>query len=105
MTQEHATTPGATWRAVAWVALFLALITAAPIFSYPKNSAAGGLLAAAVIVIGVGFIFLCCFVGIVCGIFGASAASDAGDRRFIMILPVYAHAVFLLGMLASMASP
>ena len=100
MTQEHTTTPGAIWRAVAWVALLLAVITAVPILSYPKNSGQGGLVAAAGIVMGVLFIFLCCGVGIVCGIFGATAASSAGDRRFLMILPVYANALLLLGMLA-----
>ena len=105
MTQEHATTPGAVWRAIAWVALLLAVTVVVSILSYPKNSGQAGLLAAAGIVIGVLFVFLCCGVGIVCGLFGAHAASDAGDRRFLMILPVFAHAVLLLGMLALMASP
>jgi hypothetical protein len=105
MTQQHAATPGAIWRAVAWAALLLALTTAAPIFSYPTNSGQGGLLAAAGIVIGIGFIFLCCFVGIVCGIFGATAAFSAGDRRFLMILPVCANVALLLGMLALIGQP
>jgi hypothetical protein len=100
MTQEQATTPGAIWRAVAWVALLLAVMTAVPILSYPKNSGQGGLGAAAGIVIGVGFVFVSCAVGIVCGIFGATAASSVGDRRFIVILPVFANAALLLGMLA-----
>jgi lipopolysaccharide export LptBFGC system permease protein LptF len=105
MTQDSATTPGAVWRAVAWVTLLLAVVVAASILAYPKNSGQGGLLAAAGIVIGVGFVFLCGVVGIVCGIFGAHAASDAGDRRFLMILPVYANALLLLGMLALIGQP
>jgi hypothetical protein len=76
-----------------------------PILSYPKGSGQGGLLAAAGIVVGVGFIFVCSAVGIACGIFGASAASSAGDRRFIVILPVFANALLLLGMLALIGQP
>ena len=77
MTQDNATTPGAVWRAIAWVTLILAVVVVVSILSYPKNSGQGGLFAAAGIIIGVLFVFLCCGVGIVCGILGARAASDA----------------------------
>jgi hypothetical protein len=100
MTREQATTPGAVWRAIAWVAVLLSVIAAVPILTYPKNSGSGDLLAAAGIVVGVMFIFVSCAVGIACGIFGAVAASNAGDRRFLMILPVYANVLLLLGLLA-----
>ena len=100
MTQEHASTPGAVWRAIAWAALLLAVIVAVPLLSMHANRGSFSLVAGAAAVVGFLFMCLCCAVGIACGIFGAVAASDAGDRRFLMILPVYANALLLLGMLA-----
>jgi hypothetical protein len=100
MTQEHGSTPGAVWRAIAWAALLLAVIVAVPLLSMHANRGSFSLVAGAAAVVGFLFMCLCCAVGIACGIFGAVAASDAGDRRFLMILPVYANALLLLGMLA-----
>src|SRR5262245_9990161 len=84
--------PGTAWRAAAWVAFAVAGLLAWLVLRTPSDDVVQvfALVGGTLLVLVVGAL------GLVFGMFGAAASSTVGDRRPLVMLPVWANAALLL---------
>lgn len=88
--------PGVSWRVVAWIALACNLPLASKLLFGAKS--ADPFMAVVNSMMGFTVVLLLAGLGILCGIAGVVTA-DPTDRRFVLILPVYSHIVFIMALL------
>ena len=100
-----AETPGAAWRAATWVILVVdALIVYVLLGLQGQERHGFDIIAAAGFVGGFFALIGMTIMGVGFGAIGAKRAADHGDRRFIVILPVFAHVVLLMWAIATLAA-
>jgi hypothetical protein len=98
-------TPGAAWRAAAWVILAVDVLIVVLLHQLQgQKGSTFDIVAAAVFVAAFLTLIGLTIVGVGAGAVGAKQASDAGDRRFVVILPVLLHVVLLMAAFASLAA-
>jgi hypothetical protein len=93
-------TAGSGWRAASWMFLILAGVMHASGPEY-DGLTMDGLRAIFGDILGVGF----AFAALACGLAGAARAAEVNDRRFLVMLPVWASFVYLLVFLAIRSAP
>lgn len=100
-----ASTPGASWRAASWILLPLdALILMLLLQLQAQKGPQFDIIAAAMFV-GTFFALIgMTIVGVGAGVIGAIRSSYHGDRRFVVILPVFLHVVLLMGAFATLSA-
>ena len=83
---------GTGWRVAAWMAFALAIVIAWNVIrTSPEDMVEGAVLAmGALLMLFVGAL------GVVFALFGAAASAGVGDKRFVVILPVFANAALVL---------
>lgn len=98
-------TPGAAWRAATWIILAVDVLIAFLLTDLQGQErhtfdifAAAGFIAAFFALIGM------TIIGVGCGIVGAVQAFNHGDKRFVVILPMFAHVVLLIGTLGALSA-
>ena len=100
--QENTGEPlGTGWRAAAWMAFALALVIASQVLTTKARDMVHG----AVLAMGALLMLLVASLGVVFAVFGLAASSSAGDKRFVVILPVLANAVLVLWFVAAIFAP
>jgi hypothetical protein len=92
---------GTGWRVASWWAFGLALVIASQVMTTKSRD----MVHAAVLAAAALFMLLVSGLGVVFALFGAAAAASAGDRRFVVLLPVLANAALLIGFLAAIFAP
>jgi len=93
--------PGTAWRVAAWLAF---VIASAMAWLVLMNGSRDWLQTVAVMG-GALLVFVLCALGLLFGIFGAAASSTVGDRRLVVMLPVWANAALLLGFVTAVFAP
>jgi hypothetical protein len=93
--------PGTGWRVAAWVAFAMAGAIAGLILTQQTHAWSE----VVAMMGGVLLVFVVGALGLVFGLFGAAASSTVGDRRLIVMLPVWANAALLLGFVAAVFAP
>lgn len=83
---------GTGWRVAAWMAFALAVLIAWKVISTKPDDMVEG----AVLAIGALLMLFMGALGVVFALFGAAASAGVGDKRFVVILPVFANAALVL---------
>lgn len=83
---------GTGWRVAAWMAFALAVLIAWKVISTKPDDMVEG----AVLAIGALLMLFVGALGVVFALFGAAASAGVGDKRFVVILPVFANAALVL---------
>lgn|SRR5688572_8811482 len=100
--QENTGEPiGTGWRVAAWMAFALAVVIASQVMTTKARDMVHG----AVLAMSALLMLLVAGLGVLFAIFGAAASSSAGDRRFVVILPVLANAVLVLWFIGTIFAP
>jgi len=90
--QETGEPIGTGWRVAAWMAFALAVLIAWKVISTrPDDMIEGAALA-----MGALLMLFTGALGVVFGLFGAAASAGVGDKRFVVVLPVFANGALVL---------
>jgi hypothetical protein len=93
--------PGTGWRVAAWLAFAMAGLIAGLVLMKQTHD----WLEVVAMMGGALLVFVVGALGLVFGLFGAAASSTVGDRRLIVMLPVWANAALLIGFVAAVLAP
>ena len=100
-----APSPGASWRAAAWILLAVDTLTVFLLLQLQAQKGSGFDIIAAAMFVGTFFALIgMTIVGVGAGLIGAIRGSDHGDRRFLVVLPVFLHIVLLVGAFAALSA-
>ena len=100
-----ASTPGTSWRAAAWILLAVNALIVVLLLQLQAQKGPGFDIIAAAMFVGTFFALIgMTIVGVGAGVIGALRGSDHGDRRFVVILPVFLHVVLLMGAFATLSA-
>jgi hypothetical protein len=97
----------AFWLTAAWTMIGIDVVLALVVQSILAQARASsqGLVLGAIGVAGVLGVGMIGLVGFGCAIAGAAVAAGRGDRRFVVFLPAFAQAAFLMWFLISSRAP
>ena len=92
---------GTGWRTAAWMAFALAVLIAWKV----TTTRPGNMIEGAVLAMGALLMLFVGGLGVVFSLFGAAASSGAGDKRFVVVLPVFANAALVLWFVVLIFAP